>query len=156
LAEAAAGDESAFAKLMNARAEKLGMRDSRFINATGLPMKKGLSQYSTAYDLALLIRAASRDRRIDHALEQTEWALKGSDGRVITLKTHNKMLWKSPGLVKGKTGWTIASRHTFAGTNFGPDKSIAFAMLSSSKPWADIERLATFGMSLKPRRWFFF
>ena len=58
------------------------------------------------------------------------------------IQSHNKMLWKKPGLVKGKTGWTFASRHTFVGTDFSYNKKIALAMLSSTEPWRDIERLA--------------
>jgi hypothetical protein len=55
-------------------------------------------------------------------------------------------------VVKGKTGWTYAARHTFIGTNYSKDKRIAFAMLSSDKPWTDIEQLAVFGLLLGHKR----
>ena len=153
LAEAAAGTEEEFAKLMNARAKKLGMKNTQFLNATGLPVKsRRRKQYTTAYDLSKLMHHAAKSRLIDAMMGITYARFFGSDGRAITIKSHNKMLWRTPKFIKGKTGWTFASRHTFVGTNYAPDKKIVFAMLSSQKPWADIERLARFGLALKVHR----
>jgi D-alanyl-D-alanine carboxypeptidase (penicillin-binding protein 5/6) len=151
LAEAMAGSEAAFAEMMNRRAAALGMKDTRFVNASGLP-EKGKTQYSTAHDLTLLMRAALRDAHVDLILGITEAQITGSDGKRLSLRSHNKMLWKTPGFVKGKTGWTFASRHTFVGTNYESRKKIAFAMLSSKTPWTDIEGLARFGLLSVARR----
>ena len=151
LAEAMAGSETEFVKLMNLKARELGLNNTFFVNATGLTVRSR-KQYSTAYDLARLMRVAAQDKRIDEILGITETSIRGSDGKTIPLRAHNKMLWKTPRFVKGKTGWTTASRHTFVGTNYEPNKSIAFAMLSSQKPWADIERLASFGLALERQR----
>ena len=151
LAEAMAGSEKEFAKLMNLKARELHMNNTFFVNATGLTIK-GRKQYATAYDLAQLMRIAVKDKHIDDMMGLTEVSIKGSDGKIIPLRAHNKMLWKMPKFVKGKTGWTSASRHTFVGTDYPPNKSIAFAMLSSQKPWTDIERLASFGLALERKR----
>ncbi len=148
LAEAVAGDEVLFVKLMNEKARKFGMRNTFFVNASGLPMKNGevyAKQYSTAYDLSRLMWYASRDRCIDNLMAVARTSIRGSDGKEIFLRNHNKMLWKFPGLVKGKTGWTFASRHTFMGTNFSNPKRYTFAMLSSREPWVDIRRLSFWG-----------
>ncbi len=150
LAQAAAGSEEKFVRLMNAKAKALGMSNTYFANATGLPAKDR-KQFSTAYDLTRLIRYAMKDKRIDYVMGITMASFRGSDGKRIVIKSHNKMLWRTPKFVKGKTGWTYASRHTFVGTNYAPHKKIYFAMLSSKKPWLDIERLATFGLFLKSR-----
>lgn len=147
LAEAVSGSEWEFASLMNQKARLLGMRSTKFINASGLPAK-GQKQFTTAYDLTRLMREIIKDKRVDEMMAIVETAITGSDGRKIYLKAHNKMLWKKPKFVKGKTGWTFASRHTFVGTNYSSRKSFAFAMLKSQKPWADIERIATTGTSL--------
>ncbi|MGE0108544.1 MAG: D-alanyl-D-alanine carboxypeptidase family protein [Bdellovibrionales bacterium] len=58
LAEALTGAEDSFAALMNSKAQALGMKNSHFVNATGLPDEE---HYSTAHDLALLTRALIRD-----------------------------------------------------------------------------------------------
>ncbi len=152
LAEAISGSEAKFSLLMNAEAKRLGMRNTRFINATGLPAAEGQAkQYTTARDLAVLMRYVARDKRMDQIMGMLNCTIKGSDGRSITLKSHNKMLWRTPKFVKGKTGWTFASRHTFVGTNYEARKLITFAMLQSSQPWTDIEKLATLGLNLKKR-----
>jgi len=152
IAEAVAGNEADFAELMNEKARSLGMTDTRFVNATGLPDKRK-KQVTTPYDLTKMMREAMKDGRIDEIMGLTETKIRGSDGRWIELVAHNKMLWKIPKFVKGKTGWTTASRHTFVGTNYSSKKSIVFAMLSSQKPWTDIERLASFGFLLIQRRY---
>ena len=150
LAEAVAGSEGAFVKLMNDKAKSLGMNDTRFVNATGLTDKRQ-PQYSTVYDLTKLMRYAAKDKRIDQILGIRTTTIRGSDGKAIFIRSHNKMLWRTPRFVKGKTGWTFASRHTFVGTDYAANKKIVFAFLSSKEPWMDIKRLATFGLLVKNR-----
>ena len=150
LAEAVSGNEKEFARLMNEKARALGMNDTKFINATGLTERR-LVQYSTAMDLTKLMRVAAKNKLIDRILGFTTATIRGNDGKSVSMRSHNKMLWRTPKFVKGKTGWTLASRHTFVGTDYAPDKKITFAMLHSKKPWADIERLAAFGLLLEKR-----
>ncbi len=57
VAEYIAGDEDAFAEMMNAHAHELGMTASRFVNATGLPDD---GHYSSARDMAVLAAALIR------------------------------------------------------------------------------------------------
>ena len=151
LAESIDENESAFAERMNKKAVEFGMKDTHFVNATGLTDKRQ-KQYSTAYDLTLLMRRAAADPRLDRMMGIIDTSFTGSDGKTIRIKSHNKMLWRTPKFVKGKTGWTFASRHTFVGTNYDSKKLIVFAMLSSKKPWVDIERLAEMGLFLKSHR----
>ncbi len=58
LAEALGGSEENFAEMMNAKAQQLGMKNSHFVNATGLPDPQ---HYSTARDLATLAMALLHD-----------------------------------------------------------------------------------------------
>ncbi|MGQ0697427.1 MAG: D-alanyl-D-alanine carboxypeptidase family protein [Panacagrimonas sp.] len=58
VAEHVAGSEDAFAELMNQYAQKLGMKNSHFTNAPGMP---NAEHYTTAHDLTLLGRALIRD-----------------------------------------------------------------------------------------------
>ena len=113
--------------------------------------RKNHKQYSTAYDLNLLMRHALKNRKLDEIMGMTTATFSGSDGKPVSIKSHNKMLWRMPKFVKGKTGWTFASRHTFVGTNYAAKKFITFAMLSSTEPWTDIERLASYGLKLKSK-----
>lgn len=58
LAEHLGGSEPAFAEMMNKEAARLGMKDTHFVNATGLPDPTHLT---SAYDMAILARAIIRD-----------------------------------------------------------------------------------------------
>ncbi len=53
LAEHIAGSEEAFVKLMNKRSKELGMKNTNFSNASGLPAE---NHYTTAYDIAIMSR----------------------------------------------------------------------------------------------------
>lgn len=65
LAEHIAGSESAFAAMMNARAEALGMTDTHFVNCTGLDDGADASEHrTTAYDIALMSRELLRHEEI--------------------------------------------------------------------------------------------
>ncbi len=139
LAEAAAGSEAKFAVLMNEKARALGAKNSHFLNATGLPQK---NQYTTAYDLALITRAALRNTAIKDILSKQYVKVESSDGAAIRLKNHNKMLWKKGDtVVLGKTGFTRAARHCFAGVIYGKNKNYVVVLLKSSRAWPDIEYL---------------
>jgi serine-type D-Ala-D-Ala carboxypeptidase (penicillin-binding protein 5/6) len=70
LATQVAGDEPSFVKLMNRRAAQLGLRDTRFVNCTGLNVP---GHYSCARDLSELGRVAMRDPRF-RRLARRVWA----------------------------------------------------------------------------------
>jgi len=73
LAEFVAGDESAFANLMNQYALQLGMSNTHFVNASGLPHAE---HYSTARDMANLAAALIRDFPVHyplHAVRTYTW-----------------------------------------------------------------------------------
>ncbi|MBN2082595.1 D-alanyl-D-alanine carboxypeptidase [bacterium] len=102
IARYAAGDETSFAQAMNAKALELGMVNTHFANASGLP---GGEQYSTMDDLLILARVAMlypSIRRVVH-LKQVELGGKTYDG---TLKP---LYDRHTGLLGGKTGYTRAA-----------------------------------------------
>jgi len=102
LAEHVAGSEEAFASLMNKHAKRLGMKNTHFVNATGLPDKE---HYTTARDLALLAQALIRDFPEQYKLNsQKEYRYNG-----ITQYNRNKLLWRDPSVDGVKTGHTNAA-----------------------------------------------
>jgi D-alanyl-D-alanine carboxypeptidase (penicillin-binding protein 5/6) len=103
LAEALAGSEEAFAGLMNREAERLGMKGTRFANATGLPHAQ---HYSTANDLHLLTAALIRDFPREYA---TYYAQKEFRYNNITQPNRNRLLWLDPSVDGVKTGQTAAA-----------------------------------------------
>jgi len=99
LAEAIAGSESAFVERMNREANRLGMKNSRFTNSTGLPEP---GHYSTASDLALLAAALIRDHP-DYYKLYSEREFRYND---ITQQNRNRLLWLDPNVDGVKTGYT--------------------------------------------------
>lgn len=99
MAEHIAGSEDAFADLMNQHASQLGMSNSQFQNATGLP-KEG--HYTSANDLALLARAIIRDYPDDYPI----YAEKYFTYNKIRQPNRNKLLWRDSRVDGLKTGHT--------------------------------------------------
>lgn len=102
LAEHIAGDESTFAEMMNQHALKLGMKNSNFVNSTGLPHE---NHYTTAADLAILSRALIAESPELYKLN----AIKEFTFNGITQKNRNKLLWRDPTVDGIKTGHTEAA-----------------------------------------------
>lgn len=149
LAEAVAGSETAFAALMNDKARSLGARESHFTNPTGLPHN---NQYTTAYDLSIITRAAFKNPFINRVMKKKSVTIEGSDGKSISRNNHNKLLWRvSEPCVLGKTGYTIAASHCYAGMAYYDDRSVSVVILKSRKPWQDICNILNIKYTAKKR-----
>lgn len=102
LAEAVGGTERNFARHMTAKARELGMKNTTFRNASGLPNR---SQFSTAADMATLARAMLARFPKEYKYFSTRtFTWKGR-----TYYNHNKLLGKYAGLDGIKTGYIRAS-----------------------------------------------
>ncbi|MGM0769712.1 MAG: D-alanyl-D-alanine carboxypeptidase family protein [Pseudomonadota bacterium] len=99
LAEFVAGSEDAFVDIMNQQAQLLGMRDTRFENATGLPSP---DHFSTAHDLALLAKAIINDYPENYPL----YAEKHFTYNNIRQPNRNSLLWRDDTVDGLKTGHT--------------------------------------------------
>jgi D-alanyl-D-alanine carboxypeptidase (penicillin-binding protein 5/6) len=99
LAESIAGSEDAFVAMMNREAQRLGLKDTHFMNATGLPDPQ---HYSTARDLSLLARAIIRDFPEFYPL----YSNKSYTYNKITQPNRNRLLWLDPTVDGMKTGHT--------------------------------------------------
>ncbi len=102
IAEAVGGDEASFAELMTAKAHALGMNNTHFANASGLPNGE---QLTTAHDLAILGRAIQeRFPRYYHYFSTRAFYYDGE-----TIVNHNHLLDRVEGMDGIKTGYTRAS-----------------------------------------------
>ncbi len=102
LAEAVAGSEEAFVERMNREAARLGMQNTHFVNATGLPAPQ---ETSTANDLARLAAALIRDFPEYYPL----YSIKEYRYNNITQPNRNRLLWTDPYVDGMKTGNTDAA-----------------------------------------------
>jgi D-alanyl-D-alanine carboxypeptidase (penicillin-binding protein 5/6) len=107
LAEHIAGSEEAFASVMNKQADLLGMVDTKFINATGLPDE---DHYTTASDLAKLTVALIYDFPEHYKLYKEKYFTYGAPGEVPKRQNNrNLLLWRDKSVDGVKTGHTEAA-----------------------------------------------
>ena len=146
LAEAAAGSEEAFVVLMNQKAQEIGALDTLFANASGLPKGK---QYSTASDLALIMKAALSYPLIREILATKACMVRTAAGREIVLENSNHLLWEDQTMIIGKTGYTGNARHCFVGAMDTGNGMVITAVLgarSRHSLWKATEMLAEIGI----------
>lgn len=113
IAEHIAGTESEFAQMMNARARELGMTDTCYINATGLPVE---GQYTTAADVAAL--ACQVCKHPEYFTHASVWldTLTHPSGRTTDLTNTNRLVRFYDGCDGLKTGSADDSRYCLAAT----------------------------------------
>lgn len=107
LAEHIGGTEQRFAALMTLRGQELGMSNTRYVNASGLPDSR---QISTARDIAILSRAVMRD----FPQYYSYFSLRSFTYRGVTVNNHNRLLGQMWGVDGLKTGYTNASGYNLA------------------------------------------
>ena len=105
MAEHLAGSESAFVELMNRRAEELGMKDTHFVNCTGLDDDASAKEHLTsAHDIAVMSRELLKYHP-DIKQYTTIWMDTIRDG-AFGLSNTNKMVRFYSGCTGLKTGFT--------------------------------------------------
>jgi len=105
VAEHLEGSEKNFVAKMNQKARDLGLKDSQFKNATGLPAE---GHYSSAYDMAVIARYALTHTRITEYTSLKQYNLRQGSSK---LSNSNKLLWWYQGANGLKTGWTSSAKH---------------------------------------------
>ncbi len=145
LAEAVSGSEDEFVQLMNRKAIAIGATNTRFINPNGLP---GRGQYTTAFDLAKIMRQAIMHPVLKEVLGTRVTELSTEAGKTVMVKNTNKLLWTDEEVMGGKTGFTQAARHCFVCAGERADNTLIVALLgapSRAVLWKETERLIEFG-----------
>jgi D-alanyl-D-alanine carboxypeptidase (penicillin-binding protein 5/6) len=128
LAEAVAGVEEVFVQVMNREAARLGMKSTRFMNATGLPDPQ---HYSTAHDLFLLAAALIRDFPKEYAQYYSHKEYRYNN---ITQPNRNRLLWLDPSVDGVKTGHTEAAGYCLiASSNRGGRRLLSVLLGSTSE-----------------------
>jgi serine-type D-Ala-D-Ala carboxypeptidase (penicillin-binding protein 5/6) len=125
LAEAVAGNEAVFAQMMNREAARLGMKNTNFVNATGLPHPE---HYSTARDLFILTAALIRDFPEEYArYSQKEFRYNN-----INQPNRNRLLWLDPSVDGVKTGHTEAAGYCLIASSNRNGRRLLSVLLGST------------------------
>ena len=130
LAEAIGGSEDAFAGMMNRTAQRMGLKDTNFLNASGYFEGPAPTHYSTARDLARLAAALIRDHPETHQLHATkEYTYNG-----IRQHNRNRLLWADPTVDGLKTGHSSAAGFCLIATaRRGPRRLISVVLGTASE-----------------------
>lgn len=110
VAEHLEGSHEAFVERMNRTAKDLGMLNTHFVNAYGLPAQNHLT---SSFDMALLARAALQYPKVLEYTSVKEYQLR--DGAFKLFNT-NKLLWWYQGADGFKTGWTNEAKYCLTAT----------------------------------------
>lgn len=135
LADALAGSEEAFVRKMNAEAGRLGLNDTHFANATGLPSP---DHYTTVRDLSILAAALAKDfPEYSSFSSAKEYTYNG-----ITQPNRNRLLWMDPHIDGMATGHTESSGYCLvASAKRGPRRLISVLTGANSDSGRAIESL---------------
>lgn len=130
LAEAIGGTEDQFAAMMNRTAQRLGLKDTNFLNSSGYFEGPAPTHYSTARDMAKLAAALIRDHPETHALH----AMKEYTYNGIRQHNRNRLLWADPTVDGLKTGHSSAAGYCLIATaKRGPRRLISVVLGTASE-----------------------
>jgi D-alanyl-D-alanine carboxypeptidase (penicillin-binding protein 5/6) len=141
LAEGIAGSEDVFAQMMNREAQRLGMKNTHFMNATGLPHPQ---HYSTAYDLSLLAAAIIRDFPEYYPL----YSIKEYKYNNISQSNRNRLLWTDPYVDGVKTGYTENAGYCLISTAKRGERRLLSVVLGTASDGAratESQKLLNYG-----------
>ncbi|MGK5442442.1 D-alanyl-D-alanine carboxypeptidase family protein [Micromonospora sp. URMC 105] len=139
-------------RAMNAEAQRLGALQTHAVTPSGLD---GPGQFTSAYDLALIARACFADpafRRYDATLAAVVPAQPALREKAFQIQNDNQLLYRYPGALGGKTGYTDLARHTYVGAAERNGRRLVVTLLGAEaterRGWEQGAALLDWGFSL--------
>ncbi len=134
-----AGSEEKFARLMNEKAEKIGMKNTNFVTASGLDAEE---HYTTAYDMALLGAEAINNEMMRKIMSEKSYTASFIlPEKKVTFYNHNKLLGRCNGVFGIKTGFTKKSGRCLVTACVRDGITFVAVTLRAPDDWNDHERL---------------
>ena len=144
------GSLESFAARMNQRAAALGMEDTHFVTPSGLDGEdaQGLGHLSTAYDMALLARAALENQAFRQLCSSPSLAVEFAEPvKRVTYTNHNKLLAQYQGCVGVKTGFTKEAGRCLVSAAERDGALLIAVTLNAPNDWEDHAALLDYGFS---------
>ena len=113
LSETIYGSEEEFVKEMNKKAKQLGLKNTNFMNATGLDEE---NHYSSAYDMALIARELVKHKKVLEYSSNYEDYLRQNTNKKFWLVNTNKLIKTYDGMDGLKTGYTEKAGYCLTAT----------------------------------------
>ena len=158
IAEHISGSVEAFARLMNRKAESIGIKQTHFITPNGLDAQDDGGEHSTtAADLAAIMKYCIRDSgEKEMFLEITgtqQYSFTDLEGtHSYSLLNHNAFLGMMDGALSGKTGFTGKAGYCYVGALQEGDRCFIVALLACGWPnnkgdkWSDTKKLMNYAL----------
>ena len=137
-------DTDSFVKLMNEKANKIGMKNTTFNNPSGLDEEKG--NYSTAYDMALLMSYAYQNKEFKKITGTKKYTLK-TNMNTYVWHNKNKLLNSYKYTTGGKTGYTKIAKRTLVTTASKDNLNLVVVTLNDGNDWDDHKKLFEYGFN---------
>ncbi len=135
LADHVAGSHENFVRLMNLRAQRLGLRDTHFGNACG---HDAGNHFSTAHDLAMLATALLKNKIVVELAAKSEVRIATTDGaRNYRLTNKNALIGRYPGAVGLKSGYTPKAGKCLVAYAERAGTRVLLVMLNAPDRWWD-------------------
>jgi len=131
MAERIAGSEEAFVKMMNKKAKALGLKNTNFQNATGLPVE---NHYSTAYDMAMIGKELLKHKEITKYTGTYESYLRENTDKKFWLVNTNRLVKFYPGVDGLKTGFTNEAKYCLTATAQKGDMRVIAVVFGAENP----------------------
>ncbi|MEU6020096.1 serine hydrolase [Micromonospora sp. NPDC047134] len=141
-------------RAMNEYARHLGALQTHAVTASGLD---GPGQFTSAYDLALIARACFADSTFNRYV-RTERARipaqKALGAKGFQIQNNNQLIYRYPGALGGKTGFTDYARHTYVGAAERDGRRLVVTLLGAEpqplRGWEQGAALLDWGFGLPP------
>lgn len=131
IAKFVGGSEEEFVNMMNNKAKELGMKNTTFYNASGLPTPHG--NYSSVYDMALLTRYAMQYEEYREIVGTKKYKVT-TNKKTYIWDNKNKLL-KYDFITGGKTGYTEESGRTLVSTATIDNMNLIVVTIRDSDDW---------------------
>ena len=113
MSERVAGSEESFVKRMNERAKELGLKNTNFVNATGLDAD---NHYSSAYDMSLIAKELVKHEKVLEFSSTYEDYLRKGTSNPFWLVNTNRLVKFYPEIDGLKTGFTNSAKYCLTAT----------------------------------------
>jgi serine-type D-Ala-D-Ala carboxypeptidase (penicillin-binding protein 5/6) len=138
LAERYPSGREGFISKMNEKSSELGLRNSSFVNPSGLPES---GHVSTAWDLGHLAAMVMKDEELRKIVRTAEATVYGVGGERHILKSTNKLLGTINGLDGVKTGYTDEAGEVLVSSVVRNNKRIVVVLLKSSDRFGETKQV---------------
>lgn len=136
IATSVSGNIENFVKLMNKKAQKLGMSDTTFNNPSGLDEGEAKGNFSSAYDMAILMSYAMKNSEFKKITGTKKHVVKTNKNTYVW-HNKNKLLNTYKYTTGGKTGYTKIAKRTLVSTASYEGLNLVVVTINDGSDWKD-------------------